>query len=492
MVLSRRRLLLGGLGLAGAGLLPGCASASSGHGGTPRSYPTPVLTPAPGRRVVEASLRPRPVTLDLGGVAARTWGYDDAWGTVLRATAGDVLAVRVDNDLPASTSVHWHGIRLHHAADGVPGVTQPPIEPGHGFDYRFLAPDPGTYFFHPHSGIQLDRALYAPLIIDDPAEPGGYDDEWVVVLDDWTDGVGRDPDEILAGFLAQDGPVSRGMGHGGGMGRGMGPGMGSPLGDAGDVDHPYHLVNGRIPDAPVTLRGRPGRRVRLRIINAAADTIYQVALGGHVLAVTHTDGFAVVPRDARSLYLGMGERVDALVTLADGAFPLVGRPLGKQGVAFAVVRTAAGAAAPSPAARVPELDADALLTTDLRAAESARLPQRRVDDVHQVELNGQMEPYGWGLNGRKFGDHEPIDVTAGRRVRVRLTNLTMMAHPMHLHGHTWSLPGSAGLRKDTVLLSPMQSVDLDLDTDNPGEWMLHCHNLYHAEVGMMTTLRYLP
>ncbi|MBB1502792.1 hypothetical protein H5397_15410 [Propioniciclava sp. MC1683] len=108
MVLSRRRLVLGGLGLAGASLLPGCAPASSsGHGGTPRSYPTPVLTPPSGRRVVEASLRPRPVTLDLGGVTARTWGYDDAGATLLRATAGDVMAVRVDNELPASTSVHW-------------------------------------------------------------------------------------------------------------------------------------------------------------------------------------------------------------------------------------------------------------------------------------------------------------------------------------------------------------------------------------------------
>nr|WP_231980284.1 multicopper oxidase domain-containing protein [Tessaracoccus coleopterorum] len=91
---------------------------------------------------------------------------------VLRGTAGDLFRITVDNQLPASTSVHWHGVRLHHAADGVPGVTQDPIEPGTSFTYEFVAPDPGTFFFHPHSGVQLDRALYAPLIIDDPDEPG--------------------------------------------------------------------------------------------------------------------------------------------------------------------------------------------------------------------------------------------------------------------------------------------------------------------------------
>ena len=108
-----------------------------------------------------------------------------------------------------------------------------------------------------------------------------------------------------------------------------------------------------------------------------------------------------------------------------------------------------------------------------------------------VELNGQMDPYGWGINGRKFGDHEPLEVSADRRVRMSMTNMTMMAHPMHIHGHTWGLPGSGGLRKDTVLVAPMQTIEADLLTDNPGQWMLHCHNIYHAEVGMMTTMRYV-
>lgn len=84
----------------------------------------------------------------------------------------------------------------------------------------------------------------------------------------------------------------------------------------------------------------------------------------------------------------------------------------------------------------------------------------------------------------------PLSISPGQRVRMRMTNMTMMAHPMHIHGHTWSLPGSNGLRKDTVLLLPMQTIEADLQADNPGAWMLHCHNIYHAEIGMMTSLRY--
>ena len=201
-------------------------------------------------------------------------------GKELRAKAGDVLKVHVQNTLPTETSVHWHGIRLHNAADGVPGLTQDPIAAGASYTYEFVAPDPGTYFFHPHSGVQIDRGLYAPLIIDDPAEPGTYDQEWVLVLDDWTDGVGKSPDDILAAFKAQNGTVTKGMNMSG-MG-GM-SGMGnSPLGDVGDIVYPYYLINGRIPAEPLTLTAKPGQRARIRLINAAADTLFRVALGGHV------------------------------------------------------------------------------------------------------------------------------------------------------------------------------------------------------------------
>lgn len=445
---------------------------------------------------MEKTLVAKPATLDLGGPKVATWAYGDTVpGPVIRAKAGDFLRLTLDNQLPADTSIHWHGIRLRNAADGVPGMTQDPVKPGEKFVYEFTAPDPGTYFFHPHVGVQLDRALYAPLIIDDPNEPGGYDAEWVVVLDDWVDGTGRTPDEVLEELLAANGSASPsgmdGMGGMGGMDHGgMGAGAGTqPWGDAGDVTYPYFLLNGKVPASPETFNAKPGQKVRLRIINAASDTIFTVALGEHAMTVTHTDGFPVVPQEVGAFYIGMGERYDVVITLQDGVFPLVARPFGKTsgGQALGLIRTGAGTA-PGPDVTPSELGGQVLIGSQLQPAESAKLEVKAPDATVDLTLEGSMQPYQWGINGAVFGKNTPLSVKAGQRLRINVMNMTMMTHPLHLHGHTFALP--SGLRKDTLLLAPMEQLPIELDADNAGDWAIHCHNIYHAEAGMMIGLNY--
>jgi FtsP/CotA-like multicopper oxidase with cupredoxin domain len=425
-----------------------------------------------------------------------TWAYGNALpGPLIRATAGDLLRVEVSNLLDTSTSVHWHGLALRNDMDGVPGLTQDPIAASGSFTYEFTAPHPGTYFYHPHSGMQLDRGLYGALIIDDPAEPGDYDTEWVIVLDDWVDGTGRTPDQILADLMADPGRTGR-HGMGGGMDMsGMGMGMGGMsgvrsgiLGGAGDVDYPHYVINGKTPATPSTLTAKPGQRVRLRIINAATDTAFRVALGGHRLTVTHSDGFPVQHQEGDAVLIGMGERYDVTVTLRDGVFPLVASAEGKLGQGLAVVRTASGPIPPATA-HPAELDGQIVLGTGLIASEETRLTDKGVDRTHDLVLTGSMAPYRWLLNGKTFPDADPLVVREGERVRLRFQNMSMMFHPMHLHGHTFGLLGS-GVRKDTVIVRPMETIEVDLDANNPGRWAAHCHNLYHAEAGMMTTLAY--
>lgn len=494
---SRRTLLLGGLGVAATAALAGCSGTSSQPESTAATFGTPEpMSTTAGQRVITTTLTPRPVTLDLGGRTVATWAYGDSLpGPVVRATAGDLLRVTLHNQLPADTTVHWHGIRLRNSADGVPGLTQDPVAPGASYVYEFTAPDPGTYFFHPHVGVQLDRGLYAPLIIDDPHEPGTYDAEWVIVLDDWIDGTGTTPDDVLTKLIADGGTASSGgmggmngmNGMGGGMG-GMGAGA-SPWGDAGDVAYPLFLINGKPANDPDELTAKPGQRVRIRVINAASDTIFTVALGGHRMRVTHTDGYPVEPVEVGAFYIGMGERYDVVVTVGDGAFPLVAQPFGKTtgGQALAVVRTGAGPTPPVDA-HPTELDGQVLIGSQLQPAESSRLPTKAPDATAQLSLQGSMKPYQWGINGAPFGKNDPLTVTAGQRLRINAVNMTMMTHPLHLHGHTFALP--SGLRKDTVLMAPMQSLAIDLDADNAGDWMIHCHNIYHAEAGMMIALKY--
>jgi FtsP/CotA-like multicopper oxidase with cupredoxin domain len=494
--LTRRSLLRGAAGLTGLLTLGGLAACNR-TGVSPTGDAVVAAEAArkvAGRKTVTARLTPQPVTVDLGARVVTTWAYgDNVPGPLLRAVAGDLLRVHVDNQLPTGTSVHWHGVALRNDMDGVPGITQDPIRRGSGFTYEFTVPDPGTYFYHPHSGLQLDRGLYGVLVVDDPVEPGRYDQEWVVVLDDWLDGTGRTPDEALHDLRRAPGNGS-GMHGMGGMDHGAMGGMGiegqqSPLlGGAGDVTYPHFLVNGRTPDAPVTLTGEPGQRVRIRFVNAGADTAFRVALGGHRMTLTHSDGFPVVPVPTDAFLIGMGERFDVTVTLRDGVFPLVASAEGKGGQGLAVVRTGAGRI-PPVGTRPRELGGRVLLGTDLVAATEARLENRGVDRRHDLVLSGSMTPYRWTINGRTFPDTEPLPVAAGERIRLRFANMSMMFHPMHVHGHTFALAGS-GVRKDTVIVPPMRTLTVDLDADNPGQWAAHCHNIYHAETGMMTTLSY--
>jgi multicopper oxidase len=488
---GRRGALLGSLAALAAGTLASCTRNEPAPGASRLVGPDSVevrnaerLRRTTGQRVVTERITARPTTIDLGSRTVETWAYGDSPpGPVLRTTAGNLLRVELANQLPIETSVHWHGLALSNDMDGVPGLTQDPIRAGGSFVYEFTTPDPGTYFFHPHTGVQLDRGLYGVLVVEDPAEPGGYDQEWVVVLDDWVDGTGRSPDDVLSGLVSMSGGHS-GMNHGG-----MGEGMTSPLiGGAGDVDYPHYLVNGRTPEAPATLIGRPGQRARLRIINAGSDTAFRVALGGHRLTVTHSDGFPVEPVTTDALLIGMGERYDVSVDLADGVFPLVASAEGKTGAGLALVRTSNGAT-PAPEARVLELARRVLFGSELSGAAPARLDGRAVDRKLDVDLAGGMMPYRWTINGSTFPKGEPLVIASGERVRLRLRNRSMMFHPMHLHGHTFGLV-EGGARKDTLIVRPMQSVEVDLDADNPGQWALHCHNIYHAETGMMAVLSY--
>ena len=488
---TRRGVILGALGLVGTAALTACSGPGGAEPARTFGPPTP-LTPTAGQRVTSARLVARPTTVDLGGPRVATWAYGGTVpGPLIRAKAGDLVRVSLVNDLPADTTIHWHGIALRNAADGVPGMTQDPVRPGATYSYEFVVPQPGTYFYHPHVGVQLDRGLYAPLVVDDPDEPGDYDVEHVVVLDDWLDGTGRTPDDVLADLRAAGGADSDngmgGMGHMDGMG-GIGGMAGTGGFGAGDVDYPYFLVNGRVPESPDVLRAEPGQRVRLRIINAASDTIFLLALGGHTLSVTHTDGYAVEPTSASALVIGQGERFDAVVTLADGVFPLVAVPAGRSGQGMALVRTGSGAA-PSPAVRPAELDGRTLLGSDLRPATGTQLPVRSPDVTSPLALSGSMRPYVWTINGAPFGENEPIGVARGDRVRLQVGNMSMMSHPLHVHGHTFGLVGS-GLRKDTVLVRPMERLAIDLEADNAGDWMVHCHNAYHGEAGMMIALEY--
>lgn len=497
--MSRRAVLAGGAAAAlssgGAGLAwwwngrerliePSSSEVAHGEAARPHSG-----------RTVRSALSAREGMAALGFQSAATWLYGGQLpGPAIRARTGDVLDVEVHNLLPQSTSVHWHGIALRNDMDGVPGLTGPAIKPGGRFTYRFTLPDPGTYFFHPHLGVQLDRGLYGPLIVEDPEERLAPDVEHVVMLDDWTDGLGSGtgPDSQLAALSSANGMSMMDMSNPGHAG----VSATAPLGtDGGDVHYRLHLINGRGPDDPATLAAKPGDTVRLRLINAAADTAYRVYLQGHRLRVTHADGFAVVPVMVDELIIGMGERYDVQVVAAAGAFTLVGTPEAKGGrSARAVLRTRPGGG--SDDALPPRVQGARTLTYDDLVPLGDQLPTRKVDRRLSLRLSLVGNAYKWALNDKVMEDMQHLSdslrVHAGERVELTYRNDSGMFHPMHLHGHTFELArdGAPGPRKDTVIVAPGATVATFFDADNPGQWMLHCHNVYHQAAGMETVLSY--
>src|SRR5258705_9754466 len=407
--LSRRAFVAAAA--AGGFALAACGRSSGSATSPPTSLETAIVAAEAARphtgRTVTASLTPQPATIDLGGPVARTLAYGTAIpAPLIRANVGDELAVTVANRLDPPPSVHWHGIALRNDMDGAePAI--PNIDAGADFTYRFSSPHPGTYWAHPHTGLDADYGLYLPVIIDDPTEPGRYDAEWIVVLDDWTDGIGKTPQQLYDGLTGQHDP---GMDNTPGMSGMAMSGVGkSDLlgGDAGDISYPYYLINGRIPAAPTSFTAKPGQRIRIRFINAGSDTAVRVALAGHPMTVTHTDGYPVQPVEVDALLIGMGERYDVVVTAADGVFPLVAVAEGKNALARALLSTGAGTA-PEPAFQPPELNRRVGAVAMFTATPDPAPASTKTDTNLSAQLSGGMMNYDWTINGRPFACTEPI------------------------------------------------------------------------------------
>lgn len=407
-------------------------------------------------------------------LAATEVGYNEQTpGPEIRAREGELVRVTLENRLPAPTTIHWHGLPVENRMDGVPGPATPPTPPGGAFVYEFVARPAGTYFYHSHAGLQLDQGLFGPLIIEPAGSEEGYDREFTLLADDW---LGREPEAALAELRQA----------GGGM---M---MGGAGGDGGPTYSRYLLH----PAGPLEVR--LGDRVRLRLINAASATTFRFAVGGHRFWVTHVDGRPVVPVLVDAVLLGVGERYDLRIeATAAGVWP----------VALAVADTGRVAAttelryrgSPGEATGAPEgLRSGRLLRyADLASAEPSEGLAARPDRVLNLTLSGSMGRYLWAINGELFPNARPLEVRRGERVRMRFTNMSPMRHPMHLHGHFFRLAATAGgsvapPSKDTVIVpGPMGSLEWEFTADNPGDWMLHCHQIYHMEAGMarMVTIR---
>jgi FtsP/CotA-like multicopper oxidase with cupredoxin domain len=474
--------------------------------------------------------------LEVNGRPARVFGLTGPDGRAgLRLAAGERFRVDLANETGERTLVHWHGQLPPWMQDGFPWSQTPPFPNGTVESYDY-APISGTYWMHSHHGMQEQSLLTAPLVVDDAATLREDRQDIVLMLHDFTF---RTPDEVLAGLTgasvadahaqaqrtesagSDDGgkgqspamPTMAGQGTPGmamaGMNMSKAPdsamkgmamtgtgmtGTGMARMDLNDVQYDAFLANDRTLADPEIVRVDRGGRVRLRIINGAASSQFWIDLGELTGRVVATDGHAVQPVPGRPFPIAMAQRLDILIDLpAAGTFPILARLEGsvrQTGIILATAGAQISRIADGTQAAPP---VDNSLEARLTAA--VPLPARPADIVHTIALDGAMKPYAWSMNGEYWPHITPLMLKKGQRIEIELVNRSMMAHPIHLHGHVFqvvAIDGRAlhGAVRDTVLVSPSGRVRIAFDADNPGRWAFHCHNLYHMEGGMMTEFRY--
>jgi FtsP/CotA-like multicopper oxidase with cupredoxin domain len=406
--------------------------------------------------------------------ATEVWTYGGAVpGPELRFKQGERLKLEVENALGVDTTVHWHGIRLPHAMDGVPGLTQAPIRARGGkFVYEFDLPDAGTYWYHPHlgEGEQLGRGLFGALVVEE-REPPPVDRELVWMLSDWR--------------LDREARIR------------------PDFGNAMDASHAGRIgntvtLNGVIPEFfPV----RAGERVRLRLVNASSARIYALNFEGHEPWVIALDGHAVAPHWFQRVVLGPGMRADVILdcSASPGSRHRVVDDF-YRGRAYQLleIRYSGEKALREHFEPAPRLAANPV-KEPVAAAERHRIV---LGGGAMGALPSQRDYKGvfWTVNGKplrhEHHGHAPLlSLKLGQSYLIELVNETAWHHPVHLHGHVFRVLAKNGKEvlprqwADTVLLDPQSRAEIALVADNPGDWMLHCHVLDHQATGMMGLVR---
>ena len=474
---------------------------------------------------------------------------------LIEASVGDTLRVTFTNRMDVPSSIHWHGILLPNDQDGVPYLNSPPIEAGGSLTYEFPVVQSGTYWYHSHTGLQEQRGVYGPIVFR-PREKGPpvADVEHVVVLSDWTD---EDPKTVLSNLKKDDDYYSLKKGtvqswdkvlmHGWTAVANRLRGSWSRMGpmDISDVGYDAFLANG---EPRRNLPAAPGQTVLVRLINSAASTYFNVEFAGGPMTIVAADGPETQPLKVKRLQIAIAETYDLLIRVpGEGSYEL--RATSEDGTGHASVFIGSGKDVPAPDVPKPNLylhrhhghmEHEKMQGTHhagqheehektmsearhrehrmkhehgmargpsaekkpvghmkdyslLAAREDTSLPHGAPVREITLDLTGSMLRYTWSFDGRTLSQSDRILVRRGENVRFVLRNMTMMHHPLHLHGHFFRVLNGQGDRsplKHTVDVPAMGTVTIEFAADTEKDWFFHCHNLYHMMAGMSRVISY--
>lgn len=433
---------------------------------------TEVVDLNPDPRILEIDMEARVALVEIEpGLEVEAWTYNGQIpGPLIRLNVGDRLIVHFTNNLPRASTIHWHGLRVPIEMDGVPGYSQPEVQPGGSFTYDFTVPDAGIFWYHPHvmSAAQVGFGLYGAFLVDDPAENVGVHDDLVLVLSDID--------------IADDGTLAS-------------PDTGGSVGMAFGREGNHVLVNGQRRPRLVMRSGAPQR---WRVINAAKSRYFMLDLGeGHVFTKIGGDG-GLLEYSVEDEFpvLGAGERADLIITprAEPGAQLVLQSLLHDRGYGSTELRDIE--------------DLILIEVADLPPHEGAPLPVVRraitpydTREATQIKLDLTLKQdpndmsFEYGINGVPFWQAEPVLAQLGEMQVWTVENTTPWSHPLHLHGFFFQVLDENGEPtrplewKDTVDIPFEQTVRLAVHFDErPGTWIFHCHILDHAEGGLLNAV----
>jgi FtsP/CotA-like multicopper oxidase with cupredoxin domain len=418
-----------------------------------------------GMRIIEARKASQRILPSPAG-ETDVWGYDgQVPGPVLRVKAGEEIALRLVNKLEQPTSLHWHGVRIDNAMEGVAGLTQKPVAPGASFDYRFKVPDSGLYLYRPYvapfTSEQVARGLYGILIVDEPSPPQ-VDRDFALLIDDWR------LDE--QGMLIKD--------------------FGNPadVGGAGRIG-PAVTANSQM--APIAETFAPGSRIRLRLVNVANARFMFISFDGFKPLIMAIDGQPCDPFEPvrRTIPVGPGARFDLMFDLPDSesdAAKIILRGMNEPDRDLCVLKTQGTKRPARPA--IASLPLNPLLPAEIPLARAKKV------DIVVEGGSARVSPGAktlWTLNGVPGGfDGKPLfSVKRGTPVSLGFINKTLVTQNMRVHGHVVRLlhdldDGWEPYWRNAVIVAEGRTKRVAFVANNPGKWAINCDVIEHQISGL--------
>jgi FtsP/CotA-like multicopper oxidase with cupredoxin domain len=401
------------------------------------------------------------------------WGY--------RGVKGEIFDAIVKNKSNVPATVHWHGLILPNNMDGVPLVTQAPIPPGGEFHYKFKLVQSGTYWMHSHQDFQIQQLLSAPLIIEEPQQKN-HEKEVVLFLADFTY---QSPESIFQNLKK---PQEQ-MHHMHKMD------MSKP--DLNDVKYDAFLTNYKTLKNPEIVTFKPGETIRLRVIAGSAMSNFFINTGklqGEAIAV---DGNDIEPFADNLFQLAVGQRIDIRVRIPkeEGYYPILAQGEGTN-MQTGLILATPNAKIQLPPERVNQNFGALNYQQEYKTHAIQKTSLPKPDQKVLITMQGDMSKYIWTLNNEKWPNINPVKIENNKNVEITFKNDTEMAHPMHFHGHVFKVTEIDGKElnngpyRDTVLVLPKSTVKVQFVSNNLGNWVLHCHMVYHMAGGMITLLNY--